>query len=180
MSESQTIAGILTALAAAYPTFKLTAPTIGIYEQTLRDIPMEALRAATLDLIAESEWFPTVAKIRKRAFALMASERESMSGYEAWALTLDFIRDGRGHPVVAKAREFDVPPLIEQVVRQVGGWKHLAEGENEAADRARFLEAFERVTEKREYLTRQLPQIADLAERLSLPVTQEFAELEDK
>ena len=180
MSESQTIAEILTALAAAYPSFKLTAPTIRIYEQTLGDIPVDGLRAATLDLIAESEWFPTVAKIRKRAFALMASETESMSGYEAWALTLGFVRDGRGHPIISKARQFDVPPLIEQTVRQVGGWKHLAEAENAAADRARFLEAFERTTEKGEYLARQLPQIADLAQRLSLPVTHEFAELEDK
>ncbi|MCH8875593.1 MAG: hypothetical protein IIA89_02070 [Chloroflexi bacterium] len=180
MSEPQTVAQVLAVLAAAYPRFKLPVETIRVYEQTLGDIPVEALRAATLDLIAESEWFPTVAKIRKRSFALMASENESMSAYEAWALTLDFIRDGRGHPIISKGREFDVPPVIEQTVRQVGGWKHLAEAENAAADRARFLEAFERTTEKGEYLARQLPQIADLAQRLSLPVTQEFAELEDK
>ena len=171
MSEPQTVAQVLTVLAAAYPRFKLPVETIRVYEQTLSDIPVEVLRAATLDLIAESKFFPTVAEIRKSAFALMASESGSMSAYEAWALTLDYVRDGRGHPIIGKEKEFDVPPLIEQAVRQVGGWKHLAEGENEAADRARFLEAFERTAEKGEYLARQLPEIADLAERLSLPVT---------
>ena len=103
-----------------------------------------------------------------------------MSGYEAWEWTFGFGREGRRHPIISKARQYGIPPLVEQTVRQVGGWKHLAEAENAAADRARFLEAFERTTEKGEYLARQLPEIVELAKRLSLPVTHEFAELEDK
>ncbi len=65
-------------------------------------------------------------------------------------------------------------------MRQVGGWQHLAQAENVAADRARFLEAYDRAIEKQDYMTRRLPQIAALAERLSLPVTHEFAELDDR
>ena len=180
MSEPRTIAEVLTVLAAAYPRFQLPAATVRIYEQTLSDIPVEVLRAATLDLIAESKFFPTVAEIRKSAFALMAEQGGAIGAYEAWALALDFVREGRGNPIIGKSRVWDIPPAIEQTVRQVGGWIHLAQAENVAADRARFVEAYDRALEKREYQARRLPQIVALAERLSLPVTHEFAELDDK
>ncbi len=84
MTEPQTIVEILTVLAAAYPRFELTSATVRIYEQTLSDIPVDGLKAATLDLIAESKWFPTVAEIRERAFALMAEQDETPDGYSAW------------------------------------------------------------------------------------------------
>ena len=178
MSEPRTIAEILTVLAAAYPRFQLPAATVLIYEQTLSDIPVETLRAATLDMVAESKYFPTVAEIRKSAFALMAEQDGAIGAYEAWALTLDYVRQGRGHPIVGQ-RDWDIPAQIEQTVRQVGGWQHLAIADNVSADRARFVEAYDRTVKKQEYLSRRLPQITALVERLSLPVTHEFAEIEE-
>ena len=167
---TETIAQILFVLGAAYPRFELTPETVQIYEETLSDIPVDALQAATLDMVAESKFFPTVAEIRKSAFALMAEDEPD--AYSAWGKTLDLLRDGRGHPIISRSREFDVHPLIEQTVRQVGGWSYLAQTENVVADRARFIDAYDRTIEKQEYKTRQLPQIAELAQRLSLPINQ--------
>lgn len=179
MTEPQTIVEILTVLASAYPRFELSSATVRIYEQILEDIPVDALRAATLDLIAESKWFPTVAEIRERAFALMAEQDGNPDSYSAWAQALDFVREGKGHPIISQSREWDIPALIEQTVRQVGGWQHLALADNVAADRARFLEAYDRAIEKQEYQARRLPQIADLAQRLSLPAARELAVIEE-
>jgi hypothetical protein len=180
VSEPRTIAEILTVLAAAYPRFKLPVETIRIYEQTLSDIPVDALHAATLDLVAESKFFPTVSEIRKSAFALMAQDDGTLDAYSAWAITLDFVRDGRGNPITGKVRKWDIPPEVEQAVRQIGGWSYLAQTENIVADRARFLECFDRAVEKQEYKIRQLPQIAELAQRLSLPFSQPREALEVK
>ncbi|MCH8093252.1 MAG: hypothetical protein IH953_01535 [Chloroflexi bacterium] len=163
---TQTIVEILAVLAAAYPRFELPVATIQIYEQSLADIPVDALHAATLDMVAESKFFPSVAEIRKSAFSLMAEEEPD--AYSAWATTLDYVRQGRGHPIKGKSREWDIPAVIEQTVRQIGGWSHLAMAENVAADRARFIDAYDRMIEKQEYKTRQLPQIADLVKRLSI------------
>lgn len=172
MTEHQTIVKILTVLASAYPEIELPPATVRIYEQTLSDIPAEVLRAATLDLIAESKWFPKVAEIRQRAFALMAEQDGTPDAYSAWAMALDYVRAGRGHPIAGQSREWDIPPVIEQTVRQVGGWRHLAQAENSAADRARFIDAYKHMIEKQEYQIRRLPEIADLARRLSLPLTE--------
>jgi hypothetical protein len=98
VGEPQTVPEILTIPAAAYPRFELTPPTIRIYEQTLSDIPVDALQAATLDLIGESRFFPTVAEIRERAFALMAEQEGAPDANEAWELTLCYVRQGRGIP----------------------------------------------------------------------------------
>ena len=179
VSEPRTILKVLTVLAAAYPRFQLPSETVRIYEQTLSDIPLETLRAATLDLIAESKFFPTVAELRKRAFALIAEQDGTADAYSAWALTLRFVRQGRGNPIIGRSKDWDIPPLIEQTVRQVGGWAYLAQAENITVDRARFLEAYERALQKQEYQARRLPQIADLAERLSLPVSREQAVSEE-
>lgn len=179
MTEPQNIVEILTVLASAYPRFELSSATVRIYEQILADIPVDALRAATLDLIAESKWFPTAAEIRERAFALMTEQTAELDAYSAWAQALDFVREGRGHPIISQAREWDIPPLIEQAVRQVGGWQHLAQADNVAADRARFLESYGRALEKQEYQTRRLPQIAALADKLSLPVARKLSEFEE-
>lgn len=169
---TQTIVEILAVLAAAYPRFELPVATIQIYEKTLSDIPVDALQAATLDLVAESKFFPTAHEIRKSAFALMADD-DTPDAYSAWATTLDFVREGRGNPTTGKSREWDIPALIEQTVRQVGGWSYLALSENVVADRARFIDAYDRMIEKQEYKTRQLPQIAKLAQRLSITKQEE-------
>lgn len=176
---TQTTVEILAVLAAAYPRFELPIATIEVYEQSLADIPVDALHAATLDMVAESKFYPTVAEIRKSAFALMAEQEGTPGAYEAWELTLRYVRQGRGHPIVAQSRDWDIPPLIERAARQVGGWAYLAQADNVAADRARFLEAYERALEKRDYMARRLPQITALADAMSLPVARELTVSEE-
>jgi hypothetical protein len=83
------------------------------------------------------------------------------------------------HPIVAQSRDWDIPPLIERAARQVGGWAYLAQADNVAADRARFLEAYERALEKRDYMARRLPQITALADAMSLPVARELTVSEE-
>ncbi len=158
---------VLRMLVNAYPRTELADKTIPLYDELLADIPPDILKAAVLDHVSESVFFPAIAELRKRSFKLMAPD--AMDAYEAWGKTLEYVRAGRGHPIVGK-REWDIPPEIEQAVRGVGGWQLLAMTENITADRMRFVEAYDRTLAKQEYLTRQLPQLTELTRRLSSPL----------
>jgi hypothetical protein len=163
MADTLNIEIILRALAAAYPNFALTEQTVAIYVELLADIDPELLRAATLDLISRSRFFPTVAEIREAARDLR--DGPQLSGSEAWGLVIQAIRDlGYAHQAEAHER---LGETIMQAVRDIGGWGALCYSENSVADRARFIEAFDARAARRKREGVTLPQIADLARRLT-------------
>src|SRR3990172_5901409 len=129
MTDPTDTLGVLRLLVSCYPSFqdRLTEGSVTAYAATLADVPVHALHAAVLDHVSENRFFPTVAELRERAFRLMAEGNGNLDGYEAWAQALDFVRAGRGHPIASQSRTWEIPPLIEQAVRQVGGWQHLAQ-----------------------------------------------------
>lgn len=130
-------------LYVAYPDYaaKLGDETvktqIGLYHRLLCDFDLPLLEAAVLRHIAQpSSWFPKIGELRKAAASL--THPEALDPVEAWEqVRLAILRTG----------SYGVPefgdPLTGAIVRQMG-WRDLCLSENAIADRARFIEAYER------------------------------------
>lgn len=167
MDDDKAIAKVLIVLSSAYPRFELTEPTIRIYEELLADIPTEILQLAAKAVISESIFFPAVAELRKKAFEVMSNQQSLPSAFEAWAEVRRYLSDGRGHPIVRHSKEWDIDPLFDKVVGYVGGWTYLATSENQAADRARFIQAYEATVQREQEGARMLPQVRELTAQLA-------------
>lgn len=167
MPDDKAIAKVLIVLSSAYPRFDITQPTIRIYEEVLADIPPEILQLAAKAVISESVFFPTVAELRKKAFEIMEDQHSLPSAFEAWSEARRYLSEGRGHPIIGNGRDWDIDPLLDKVVRNVGGWRHLATSENLAADRARFIQAYETTVEREQEVARMLPQVRELTAQLA-------------
>lgn len=140
-------------LCAAYPDHvaKLSDETmeaqVQLYHQMLFDLDLDTLRSVVLRHLAESQWFPKISELRKAAARL--AQPEALDPAEAWGQVVKAIpiygatiagADGPGIP------PFD-DPLTAAVVRQFG-WNNLCWSENPVADRARFIEAYERQAQR--------------------------------
>jgi hypothetical protein len=150
----------MAALASAFPNFPLTDPTIRIYGRVLADIEDDLLEKAALDCLSRVRFFPSPGELRDAAFAIRRPQLPS--AFEAWGEVVDQIRSVGfyGTPSFSS-------PRIETAVRQVGGWQMLCLSENAVADRARFLEAYQDTERRTDTSEKMLPEVKDLALRLS-------------
>ncbi len=148
MNQSQavplqkTITEVLTVLISAYPATKLTPQAVSVYERILSEVPIEALEAATLQHIATSRFFPTVAELREMALELASPQYQHLTPDEAWGVVKDaFRRFGQ-----YRTPEF-ADPMVAKVVSLMG-WKELCASENQVADRAHFMTMYQRMLER--------------------------------
>jgi hypothetical protein len=162
MATERAVVEVCGVLAAAYPSFSLTRETIAVYQRVLSDLPDELLQTAALDAISKCKWFPTVAELRDAALSIRTNSMAQLSAFEAWDEVCRLIRD-QGH---VSTPEFS-HPWIAAAVRQSGGWVRLCMSENTVADRARFIEGFQDAQRRNLEGERTLPQVKDLALRLS-------------
>ena len=139
MAAFETITKVLAVVSAAYPNFDLKPETVKVYLKLLADLPDELLEEASLAHIAQSTYFPTVAELRSAAVELLGRQDPLPAGLEAWSEVEDQIRKVgyTGQPVFKH-------PLTAQLVRALG-WQKLCWSENQVADRAHFLTAFEQL-----------------------------------
>lgn len=148
---------LVAVLCAAYPAAKFTAEASSAYERSLADLDYPLANAAVEQIIGSSRWLPTVAEIRERALSLTSGEVRP--GGEAWGSVLKAIsRRGRGR-VPGVDFEFR-DPVVHDAVRALG-WIQLCDSENATADRARFVELYDRlaVQHRRQKLTENLPAV---------------------
>lgn len=159
-------------LCAAYPTFaRDSAPdalqqTLHVYQQILADVPADVLEATALQHIASSKFFPTVAELRTIAVTLAAPQFPTPM--EAWG---EVVRargrwcryDSNGNPPSPEYSH----AIIARIVRDMGGMIYLQDSENETADRARFLEAYQTLVRREQEDAMLLPVVRDLAARLT-------------
>lgn len=157
--DDTTILECLQLLVAAYPRQELPNKTIDVYEAGLSDIDPSLLKAAVLQCISGSKWFPTIAELRQAAASLIGRANGEMLPGEAWEHVTRKFRQGYGHNRVP---DFSDQPLVAKTLQAIGGWHYLCLSENVIADRARFLQIYEA------YQQRQ----ADDA--MMLPVVNEF------
>lgn len=171
MATTQQIREIWTALNMAYPYFgqnrgdpREMAQTLKLWEQMLGDLDGNALLSAAKAHIATSTFFPSIAELRKAAIALLSPQRVpaivawgDVMAAQAWAWPGRYrelvytVKDAIGVPLASEiiVREdiggeppFD-NPLTAQACRILGGWRAIMASECPAAERARFVEAYE-------------------------------------
>jgi hypothetical protein len=148
-------AKLVAVLMAAYPTNRATAQTSGIYERMLADLDYPAANAAIERLLATAKWMPTVAEIRETTLTLAVGEQKP--GGEAWGAVLKAI--GREGYDRKPGVDFVFSDPVTMRCVQLMQWGKLCASENETADRARFIELYDRlaVNERRKQLSESLP-----------------------
>ena len=159
---------ILRALAQRYPQSKITADTIHGYVEDLADMPVELLALAADMCKSEYDWFPTVHQLRDAAANLMKRAAKLPSAAEAWEEMLKAPPDGRrqwSEEIVGVWHIYTKPyqfsnTLLEKVARNMG-WPDRFWTGNEAADRARFLQAYEAQIDKSTAEVRSLPAVRE-------------------
>jgi len=173
MSTLEDIAQIVSVISAAYPNFNPTEQTVEVYHQTLKDIPTDILKAATLQAISEAgrKFAPSVGEIRGMVMNIKSSVSNVPSSFQAWEEVQRQIVDNGG--------DFGKPvwshPVVEQAV-SVMGWRNLRMSENQVADRARFIQCYEQLISRIERDEMLLPEVRGFIEtsggRLLSPLDQ--------
>lgn len=147
-------------LAASYPAAQMSDSSINAYVAMLKDIPLQVLSTAVEQSIADSEFLPTIAKLRDRAFAFQSNVAQMPSAFEAWGIVVNAIdRVGFYH-----TPEFE-NPIIAKAVGCIG-WKDLCCSENKVADRAHFAKVYESIVRQAIEDAKLLPASRQLRERL--------------
>ena len=161
MSTRDEVSKLLGTAAQAYGHYELTVETIDVYHRLLEDLEQPLLQAAIEQCIAESEFFPTVAKIRTKALDL-TRDTSIPTAFEAWEEVCQNARhssDDFSHEMISAA------------VQAIGGIKMLgmATDKDMIAHRARFLECFGIVEQRGQRDRAMLPGVWVVAERMALP-----------
>lgn len=150
------VSRLVAVVIAAFPGARVNSGTSQIYERMLADLPYPAANAAVERLLATTKFLPSVAEIREAA--LTVANGEQTAGGEAW---------GEVQRLIARwgSRRYDEnwsPPITDPVAKNVVralGWVALCDSENPTADRARFIELYDRLasTHRRLLLSDHLP-----------------------
>jgi hypothetical protein len=168
---------IVTTLTASHPNMfvRLSASqqrdTMAAYRTMLRDLDYVTANAAVARLLATLKYMPTPAEIRESALTLSIGEQSA--GGEQWGRVLTAIRE-RG---VHRTPGVDFVFANETTARcvQALGWTELCNSENTIADRARFVDLFDKLAgqERRRLLSETLPAVKALE-------AQQRAQLEER
>lgn len=145
---------LIAVLIAAFPG-KATDATVQIYERMLGDLEYVAANAAVERLLATAKFLPTIAEIREATLTVHAGEIRP--GAEAWGEVLRAIaRYGRNR-TPGDDFQFSDPVTAECVAALK--WRELCDSENQVADRARFVELYDKLAaqNRRAQLSESLP-----------------------
>jgi hypothetical protein len=163
---------LVTVLVTAFPTVmtRLTAEqqrqTMTTYRQMLMDLDYVLANAALARLIGSTKFMPTVAEIRDTALSL--SKTEQVAGGEAWGSVLKAIAREGAYRMPGTDFVF-LDPVTAKCVAALG-WQNLCLSDNPVAERARFIELYDKLA-GRERLLQQTE---------SLPAMQQFRALQER
>lgn len=122
-----------------------------IYRRMLADLEYPLANAAVERLLATCKFMPSIAEIREAA--LSTAHGEVRPGADAWGDVLKAVSKtgARGTPVFAD-------PVVAKCVESLG-WQNICLSENATADRARFIELYDRQasTQRRDHASGHLP-----------------------
>ena len=156
MNEEATLK-VLGVLIAAYPRQELSDATIDVYLAALSDIDAQILRAAALDHITKSKWFPTVAELREQAVNLAGANDEA-AAYDGWKQVLDY----------TSARKPITDPIAIKAIEALGGLKAfgMSHVDEQPSWRMRFIQAYNSYKSREINDTFMLPAVRDTREAL--------------
>ncbi len=147
---------IVAVLIAAFPDTKATLDTVAVYERMLADLDYPAANAAVERLIATSRYgMPRIAEIREAA--LTVDQGELRPGGDAWGEVLAAIGKYGYARQPGVDFQFDDPTTGAAV--KAMNWRELCSSENPQADRARFIELYDKLAaaRRRTQLSEHLP-----------------------
>lgn len=131
-------------LAAAFPHAKLTEETFDVYAEALQDVPLEILHPALIQAAQDSEFFPTLHRIREVITNILFDGTPTAE--EAWEQVMEWLANDCGHPL---------HPLVARVVKMIGGSWMLRQSDHIGVERGQFLTMYRNLREReREKLTR--------------------------
>lgn len=142
-------------LKAAYPRFKMlsTDEEMTFWYQMLSDIDYQVVNNAVLEHISTCTFPPSVAEIRKLCADRCTKPIPCFD--DAWGSVMNAISSfGWNNPVEAYKT---LDELTLEIVKNIG-WNALCLGDNQAANRANFREAYEKKARER-MEQRQIPVI---------------------
>ncbi|MBE2223143.1 MAG: hypothetical protein IAF02_16495 [Anaerolineae bacterium] len=110
------------------------AATVRVFGVALRDIDDDLLKAATVQHIATSKWFPAVADLRQIAVGLINRADDMPDSYTAWGQIKRAL--GGGSPP---------HPMAKKAIDALGGLHAfgMSDVSDEPAWRSRFIQAYE-------------------------------------
>ncbi|MCC8125706.1 MAG: hypothetical protein LIO47_09855 [Akkermansia sp.] len=152
MNKKQ-FAMLASGIKSAYPASRILEDntSMDFWFLMLQDIPYEIAENAVMEHICTSVYPPNIAEIRR-----LCAQRcqKPVPGFdEAWRTVQDAMAKYGSYNAEKALSGMD--EITAEVVRNLG-WERLCRGENQAADRANFREAYEaRAKEARD--SRQLP-----------------------
>jgi hypothetical protein len=155
-------ARLFAVISGAFPHVHVTDDTRDIYVAMLGDLDVKVANEAVRKLLATAKFMPTIAEIRAKAAELVHGPR--LNGGEAWGAIVEAIqRVGSYRP----APRF-TDPLVGECVKLMG-WKNLCLGENDAADRARFIQLYDQLSQQQRTETVSSPGLAQVTPMKRLP-----------
>jgi hypothetical protein len=167
MADLKEVAQVMAFLAALYPRYQLTEPTIKAYASILADIPADALTAAAEKLGAESTFFPAAAELRQMAYDLSQGDDLPLA-IQGWQQLMDHW----------SGRRIEFHRLTTETINAMGGLRRLGNTHDDDMPfvRAQFIKTFEtlrnRVVEDR----RQLPSVKEYKRLQASRAMDELAE----
>lgn len=114
--------------------------------ENLSDIPMEILKVGIRKLIAQEEFYPNIAKIRKACAEIINGPE--LDETDAWGMVQRTIRN-YGYARVNEALA-SLPVEVVQAIQAMGGWAELCASENIEADRAHFYKTMKTINKRRQ------------------------------
>lgn len=116
---------------------------ISLWGSMLSDVDFEVAQLAIKKFMSESVYPPTIADIRSRIADIQAPDRKS--AIEAWGEVTHLIRKYGSY------RQADALSEMSELTRKVVdhiGFRYLCMSENEMADRAHFMKAYDNLAER--------------------------------
>lgn len=131
-------------LIASFPHTKALPETAKAYERMLRDLDVRATTAALEHLMATRNYMPTIAEVR--AAVAEMQQGPVRPGGEAWG---DVVRAvGRYGYYRTPGEDFKLLDPVTMRCIDALGWRNLCSSENSQADRARFIELYDRLAKQ--------------------------------
>lgn len=155
-------------LFSVWPKEASSLATLAVYAEIVRHLPGDVWRAAALLHLTRSPYFPKPHELLDCAAELTTPPQRT--GLEAWNdVQQAIITHGVYHPPNGaqygefKNYEWDFSdPLVSRLIDGAKAWAELCMSENQTADRARFIDAYEKVQQRAREQARLTPALVQL------------------
>ena len=144
LEEKMKFLGLMAGLKSNYPNWQMNLNdknTLDLWFDSLKDIPYEVLNLGVMKLLAEEQFYPNIAKIRKACASIISAP--CIDATEAWGLVQKAIRNygwQRAEEALAS-----LPPDVSEGVKRTGGWMALCKDDSPEITRAHFHKAMQQI-----------------------------------